>query len=162
MYIVTSGSKYLDIDAYAGIIAYAEFFRINGISAQAVSTAKFNNSITSTLLNLDVKLDEYQKNDDDKYILVDISNEKYFDKIVDKSNIIEIIDHHIGFEEYWKNKLGEKSHIEFIGSVATIIVELYEKNNILDKMSKEIAVLLMCAILDNTLNFKAKVTTRKG
>lgn len=38
MKIVTSGSKYIDIDAYAGIIAYANLLNLNGISAKAVST----------------------------------------------------------------------------------------------------------------------------
>ena len=42
-----------------------------------------------------------------------------------------------------------------------IIVEDYEKENLLSSMSKDIAILLMSAILDNTLNFKAKVTNKR-
>ena len=161
MIIVTSGSNYIDIDAYAGIIAYANLLNLKGIPAKAVSTAKLNESITPSLLNLNTVLDEYEKSDSDNFIILDVSNKDYFDNIVNESKIIEIIDHHTGFEEYWKNILKEKSRIEFIGAVATIIVEDYEKENLLDNMSKDIALLLMSAILDNTLNFKAKVTDQR-
>ena len=161
MKIVTSGSKYLDIDAYSGIIAYSNLLRLKGIQAKAVSTAKLNESITSSLLELKTKLDKYEEKEDDEFIIIDVSNKDYFDEIVKESKIVEVIDHHIGFEEYWKNKLGENSKIEFIGSVATLIVEDYEKENLLEKMSKDIAILLMSAILDNTLNFQAKVTNER-
>ena len=161
MNIVTSGSNYIDIDAYAGIIAYANLLNLKGIPAKAVSTAKLNESITPSLLNLNTVLDEYKKSDSDNFIILDVSNKDYFDNIVNESKIVEIIDHHTGFEEYWKNILKEKSRIEFIGAVATIIVEDYEKEDLLGNMSEDIALLLMSAILDNTLNFKAKVTNRR-
>lgn len=161
MYIVTSGSKYIDIDAYATIIAYANLLNLKGIPAKAVSTSKLNESITSSLLNLHIGLDSYTKSDSDCFIIVDVSNKDFFDKIVDDRRIVEIIDHHFGFEEYWNSILKEKSRIEFIGAVATIIVEDYEKNGLLDYMSKDIAMLLMSAILDNTLNLKAKITNER-
>jgi len=161
MIIVTSGNRYIDIDAYSGCIAYAYLLNLKGIEARAVSTAKPNESITTNLLNLDTKLDKYQESNSNQFVIIDVSNKDFFDTMVNESNIIEIIDHHYGYEEYWKNKLGEKFKIEFIGAVATIIVELYEKENLLNKMTKDIAELLMSAILDNTLNFKAKVTTKR-
>lgn len=159
MKIITSGSIYIDIDAYASCIAYRELLNLKGIEAKAVTTAKLNESVTESLLQLNKKLDEYEKSNKEEYIIIDVSNKDFFDKIVQEDKIIEIIDHHVGFEKEWERRLGEKSNIEFIGAVATIIVERYEKENLLDKMSKEIAYLLMAAILDNTLNFKAKITT---
>lgn len=160
MIIVTSGRKYMDIDAYAGCIAYANLLKLKGIEAKAMSTAKINRSVTQNLLKLNSKLDDNVViNNDDEFVIIDLSNKDFLDKIVDQNKIIEIIDHHAGYEEYWKNKLGEKARIEFIGAVATIIVELYEKENLMEKMTNDIAILLMSAILDNTLNFKAKITT---
>lgn len=161
MIIVTSGNRYIDIDAYAGCIAYAYLLNLKGIKAKAVSTAKINESITTNLLNLETKLDKYKESDNNQFVIIDVSNKDYFDDIVNEKQIIEVIDHHLGYEEYWENRLGEKSKIEFIGAVATIIVELYEKENLLNKMPKDIAELLMSAILDNTLNFKAKVTNKR-
>lgn len=161
MVVVTSGKKYIDIDAYAGCIAYAQLLNLKGIKSKAISKAKLNESITKSLLNLNIKLDKYEPKEDDEYIIIDVSNKNYFDTFVREEKIIEIIDHHVGHEKYWKNKLKEKAKIEFIGSVATIIVELYEKENLINKISKDLAILLISAILDNTLNLKAKITTQR-
>ncbi len=161
MKIVTSGSKYIDIDAYAACIAYSHLLKLKGIQSKAISTAKLNESITKRLLELDVKLDKYKPAKDDEFIIIDVSDRNFFDNIVIENKIIEVIDHHIGFEDYWKERLGNNSKIEFIGSVATIIFELYEKENLQDKITKDIAYLMMSAILDNTLNFKAKITKNR-
>lgn len=161
MIVVTSGKKYIDIDAYAGCIAYAKLLNLKGINAKAVSTAKLNESITPSLLDLNIKLDEYKPSENDEYVVIDVSNKDYFDTFVKEENIIEIIDHHVGYEKYWKDKLNQKSQIEFIGSVVTMIVELYEKENLIQEISKDLAILLISAILDNTLNLKAKITTER-
>lgn len=159
MVVITSGKKYIDIDAYAGCIAYARLLNLNNIEAKAISTAKLNESITPSLMKLSSKLDEYKPNDNDEYIIIDVSNKDYFDTFVKEEKIIQIIDHHVGYEEYWKSKLKEKAQIEFIGAVSTIIFELYEKENLVQYLTKDLAILLMSAILDNTLNLKAKITT---
>lgn len=161
MKIVTSGSRYIDIDAYAGCISYSYLLNLKGIQSKAVSTSKLNESITKELLELETKLDKYTPTEGDEFIIIDVSDKDFFDNIVRENKITEIIDHHIGFEEYWKERLGDNSKIEFIGSVVTIIFELYEKENLQDKITKDIAYLMMAAILDNTLNFKAKVTTNR-
>ena len=161
MKIVTSGCKYIDIDAYGGIIAYSYLLNLKGIPAKAVSTSPLNESITPTLLHLDIKLDKYEKSNDDEFIIVDVSNKDFFDDIVDENRIIEVIDHRTGFKEYWENILKEKAKIEFIGAAATLIVEEYEKEDLLSSMPKNIALLLLAGILDNTLNLKAQVTTQR-
>lgn len=161
MIVVTSGSKYLDIDAYACSIAYAQLLNLLGINAKAVSTANLNNSITNSLRNLNTKLDNYQVKDDDQYVVVDVSNPDFFDKFVKQENIIKVIDHHVGFEKYWNNIIMNNANIEFIGAAATLVYEEYEKNNMQDKISIDVAKLLMAAILDNTLNFTATVTSNR-
>lgn len=161
MKIVTSGSRYIDIDAYAGCISYSYLLNLKGIQSKAVSTAKLNESITKKLLELDIKLSKYKPTEDDEFIIIDVSDKNFFDNIVKENKITEVIDHHTGFEDYWKQRLGNNSKIEFIGSVVTIIFELYEKENLQDKITKDIAYLMMSAILDNTLNFKAKVTNNR-
>ena len=161
MVVVTSGSKYMDIDGYACSIAYARLLNLLGINAKAISSADLNNSITNSLRNLNTKLDNYQAKDDDKYVIVDVSNPKFFDKFVKQENVIKVIDHHVGYEEFWRDRIGENANIEFIGAAATLVFEEYEKNNMLDNMSADVAKLLMAAILDNTLNFTAKVTNNR-
>lgn len=161
MKVVTSGSRYIDIDAYAGCIAYSYLLNLRGIQSKAVSTAKLNESITEKLLELDIKLDQYKPTKEDEFIIIDVSDKNFFDDIIKENKIIEVIDHHTGFEDYWKQRLGNNAKIEFIGSVVTIIFELYEKENLQDNITKDIAYLMMAAILDNTLNFKAKLTSQR-
>jgi len=161
MIVVTSGKKYIDIDAYASCIAYAKLLNLKGLEAKTASTAKLNESITTSLKKFNMGWDNYVPNEDDRYIVIDVSNKDYFDTFIKEENIIEIIDHHPGFEEYWTNKLKERANIESLGSVATVIFELYEKENLVNEITKDIAILLMAAILDNTLNFKAKITNER-
>ena len=157
MIVITVGKSYIDIDGYASSIAYRELLRMQGLDAMFVSDAILNYSITNSLLNLPYSTDKYEIQELDKFIILDLSNKDYFPSFVKEENIIEIIDHHPGFEEYWK----DKSIIEEIGSVATIIVEKYEESNLLSKMDLSIAKLLMAAILDNTLNFTASITKER-
>ena len=159
MIVITVGKSYIDIDGYASSIAYRELLRMQGIESKFVSNAVLNYSITDSLKNIPYSIDNYSINSNDKYIILDLSNKSYFPEFVDEDSIVEIIDHHPGFEEYWNNKLSRKAIIEQIGSVATIIVEKYEQDGLLDRMDKDIAKLLMAAILDNTLNFTANITT---
>ena len=162
MIIVTSGSRYIDIDAYASIIAYAKFLNLKGNNAIAYSSSPLNESVTASLRNNKYTISRHVDfNNDDKFIILDVSDPNFFDKSVDMNRIIHIIDHHYGFENYWDSNHNINAIIENIGAVATIIFELYEKENLLDSLDKDICLLLMAAILDNTLNFKAKPTTSR-
>jgi nanoRNase/pAp phosphatase (c-di-AMP/oligoRNAs hydrolase) len=162
MIVVTSGSRYLDIDSYACCVAYAELLRLLGKDAKAISTAPLNKSITPDLRALPEAISsEYQPAPDDSYIIMDLSDARFFDKVVDTSRIVELFDHHPGFEAEWSEKLGPASHIEFIGSAATLVFEQWERAGKSREMSQGSAQLIAAAILDNTLNFSAYVTTER-
>ena len=161
MIVITVGKSYVDIDGYASSIAYRELLKLKNIDSVFVSNAFLNYSITDSLKNSFYSTDNYTISDDDKFIILDLSDKSYFPKFVNENNIVELIDHHPGFEDYWINKLGNKAIIEPIGSVATIIFEKYENDGLLSKMSREVAILLMAAILDNTLNFTANITSNR-
>jgi len=159
MKIITSGLSYLDIDGYAACLTYAELLNLQGIPAVAVSTSVINNSVTDTIRSWDVNFtSDYEKNENDTFIVLDVSDPNSFDKVVVLDKIEEVIDHHIGYEKYWKNKLGDKSEISFIGSVCTIIYERWLDSGLINKMSTTSARLLVSGILDNTLNLKASIT----
>lgn len=158
MIVITSGKRYLDIDAYASMLAYRELLKLKGVEAKAVSNVPFNKSVPPSLLALPLKLDAYEVNVGDQFIVLDVSNKDFFASFVELDHIIEIIDHHPGNETFWADYSLNKCIIEPIGAVATIIVEFYLKENLLDRMDKSIAKLLMAAILDNTLYFGAKIT----
>jgi inorganic pyrophosphatase/exopolyphosphatase len=159
MKVITSGSAYIDIDAYACIVAYAELLQEQGIEAIAVSTSVLNESITATVQGWPTPLKTtYTPAPDDTFTLVDVSESDYFDTIVDVSKVDEIIDHHPGFEGYWQEHIGDRAHIEFIGAACTLVYERWKAAGLLERMSVTSARLLICGILDNTLNFGAKVT----
>src|SRR5687767_2635421 len=113
MKIITAGSTYSDIDVYGGIIAYAELLQKQGFKAQAVTTAKLNDSVPPLVRKWKVDLlQKYAPNAEDSYTLIDISEPQYFEKFVDLSRIEEVIDHHPGFEEFWQERIGKNACIE--------------------------------------------------
>lgn len=162
MKIVTSGWPYIDIDAYAGIVAYAELLQQQGTESAAISTAPWNESISNTVRSWNAPLgNEYLPSLTDTFVVIDLSDPNYFDTFVELERVDEVIDHHPGFEQYWKEKIGSRSHIEPLGSACTQVYELWQASGLMGDMSQLSARLLICGILDNTLNFGAKITTER-
>lgn len=159
-FIITSGKKYIDIDAYAGCIAYKILLTNLGYKTVAITSSSYNESISKIITDLGFDFDIYVPKLEDEYIILDVSNPDMFDRNVIMDRIVRIIDHHTGFENYWNEK-GVKTEIEFIGSICTIIYEKYEKYNKLDVLDSKLCKLLIAGILDNTLNLKASITTKR-
>ena len=158
--VITSGRKYIDIDAYASMIAYRELLRaMNNNGAIASTTATLNQSVPPLILDLKYSLDEPIDNENDKYILLDVSNPDFFDEQVRSDKIIEIIDHHTGFEQHWAKYPNIKTQIEFIGSVCTLVCEKIIQSRHVEILDTDLCKLLVAGILDNTLNLKASITT---
>jgi inorganic pyrophosphatase len=158
--VVTTGSSHVDIDAYGGCVAYAELLRLQGHDAVAMSTAALNESIPATVRSWQVPWqNEYVPADTDTFILIDVSEPDYLEKTIIPEKVEEVIDHHAGFEQYWHDRIGDKADIEFIGAACTQVYERWKSAGLMSKMSVISARLLVCGILDNTLNFGAKVTT---
>lgn len=162
MEVVTTGRLYLDIDAYAGIVAYAELLQAQGLDAAAVSGAPFNSSVSRTirLWSSPLKTD-YRPDPDDTFAVIDVSNPEHFDGMVNLSRVVTVIDHHVGFESYWHDRIGDNASIEFIGAACTLVYERWQRAGLLDSMSQLSARLLVSGILDNTLNFGASVTDQR-
>lgn len=163
MIIITSGKKYLDIDAFACCFAYNRLLRILGEDSIVLSTAYINKSVIPEFRNKNFILSRSytKKNEHDSFVIMDVSNPNYFEDFVELNKINTIIDHHSGFENYWKDKLGDFAKIEFIGSAATLVFEEFEKKSLTNFIDTDIAQLLMAAILDNTLNFSANITSTR-
>lgn len=160
MRIITGGKPFIDSDAYGGMLAYAELLNKQGIAARPVSTSVFNASITPTVLSWKGVLEtEYRLDPADTFTLIDNANLDYLDPIVDIDRIDEIIDHHPGFEAFWRAKIGAKAHIELVGAACTLVCEHWLRAGLIEQMSQTSARSLICGILDNTLNFGAKITT---
>lgn len=160
--IITAGSTYLDIDAYACCVAMKELLTCKGEKAIAYSCAACNYSVCNSLIEegqiLDALPPDYRP-EDSKYIIVDVSDPEYIKSAVPLDRVAAVYDHHAGFEEYWRSRIGENSHIEFIGAAATLIFREWKNAGLLDNMTRPAALLLIAAILDNTLNLTSSNTT---
>lgn len=161
--IITAGSTYLDIDAYACAIAMAELLVLKGKNATAYSQAPYNYSICPSF----VREEQMQRQlplcskKDMQYIIVDVSDPEYIKNDVPLDQVIAVYDHHVGFEAYWQNRIGDRAQIEFIGAAATLIYEEWRKMHLTHKMCPNTAKLLLAAILDNTLNLTSSNTTMR-
>lgn len=162
--IITAGSTYLDIDAYACMAALAELLRLKGKNVVAYSCAPCNYSVCNLLIAEGQIMRELPSDisaETASYIIVDVSDPEFLKTSVPLDQVTEVYDHHVGFEDYWSEKIGDDSHIEFIGAAATLIYREWNKVGLQDKMSRETALLLLAAILDNTLNLTSSNTTEE-
>ena len=160
--IVTAGSTYLDIDAYACCIAMRELLTLKGETVVAWSQAQVNYSVCPSLtvegeIFRTLPADCLPEGGD--YIIVDVSDPDYIKDSVPLERVTEVYDHHVGFEAYWAERIGEGAHIEFIGAAATLVYREWRKSGLTHRMSRGTARLLVAAILDNTLNLTSSNTT---
>ena len=163
MIIITAGKTYLDIDAYASMIAYRELLRaMTGEDVYAFSNAKINQTIPSMLRSLKYTLDKKPVGlETAKIIIVDVSDPEYFEDFAKEDRIVEIIDHHPGYEKYWSERPKIKSQIETIGAVCTQIYERFVKLGKTNLLDKDLCKLLVAGILDNTINLQSKNTSER-
>jgi inorganic pyrophosphatase/manganese-dependent inorganic pyrophosphatase len=157
--VVTTGTRFTDIDGLACVIGYRE---IPPEPPLPVIAGELNQSVTTKIRNWSLNyLITVPKGEEYDFVVVDVSEASQLAGFVNKDRIIELYDHHFGFEKYWQEKLGEKAKIEPVGACATLIWEEFKKRNPGKKLSPLAANLLYTAIVSNTLNFQASVTTER-
>jgi inorganic pyrophosphatase/manganese-dependent inorganic pyrophosphatase len=159
MIVVSSGKKYLDIDGVACAIAYQELLTLQGEEAIAVFSAPLNQSVTPLARKHGLPYQTTCPENTNEFVVVDVSDPDHFDPCVKREAVIEIFDHHAGFEIFWQEKLHEHAHIKMIGACATLIYEAYEKLGFVSRMSVRAANLLAIAIVSNTVSFKVPITS---
>ncbi len=161
-YIITAGCSYLDIDAYACMVAMARLLRLQGEDAIAYSPAYCNYSVCRSLVKEEQivrTLPSDYSLENAKFIIVDVSDPHFLEQNIPLDHVVAVYDHHAGFEKYWNDRVGDGVHIEFIGAAATLIFREWKRAGLQDKMTRETAQLLVAAILDNTLNLTSANTT---
>lgn len=160
--IITAGSTYLDIDAYACCVGMAELLNLRGEKAVAYSCANYNYSVCPSLVGegqiMDVLPPEVNPGGAG-YVIVDVSDPEYIQREVPLERVVAVYDHHVGFEEYWRDRIGDGARIEFIGAAATLIFREWKAAGLVERMSRSTALLLIAAILDNTLDLTSSNTT---
>ncbi len=148
-----------DLDGTAGAVAYAEYLNKNGVNATAGVMGEMHDEAKYIYKRFNFPLPESVKGDTgyDAVVLADASDMKGLEGNIDPVKVVEIIDHRkINEAHLFPNS---KVQIEMVGAAATLVAEkFYNTNTEISKMS---ATLLYGAIVSNTLNFKATLTTER-
>lgn len=90
-------------------------------------------------------------------ILVDHNEFSQSVPAIEKAEVLEVVDHHRIYDFYSKKPIMFRN--EIVGSTATIITGLYIENQV--DIPKNIAGLLLGAMISDTLNFQSPTTTEK-
>jgi inorganic pyrophosphatase/exopolyphosphatase len=159
-HIVTSRYPFIDIDAYGAMVGYSDFLNMQGLKTIAATSSRLNESIPESLRSLGAPVEiGYKPEPGETFGVVDVSDTKDFDPMINPERLTEVIDHHPGFEAYWRRYLREYAQIEVVGSCCTLIYEHWARAALLNAMGQRTATLMAAGILDNTLNFQAHITT---
>ena len=142
-----------DMDGVACAYAYAELLRSQGHDAVAAIFGRPDQEAEYVLAHFNVpSLEDAAYYLDRDIILVDASDTTGIPKVVDPAQVVEIIDHRQVHEAHLF--VNAKLQIELVGAAATLVAEKFT-----GEISRESAALLYCAIVSNTINFMASVTT---
>lgn len=160
-HIVVGGSAYADIDVLACIAAYTQLLNLKGCHTQGIITGPWNQTISHSVRQWRTEIEKQflPLEDSCNFVLVDISDPKFIEPFVEIEKVVEVYDHHYGYEDFWKKRLPNSTFIEYVGACATLIWERFKKDGLQNSISTINANLLYTAIFANTLNFKSQVTT---
>ena len=154
-YIITSGKGYLDIDALACGLALEYLLKYQGVDSTFISTAQINSTVPDEFVNSIIVKKPREIRGTDRFIICDVSDPQAFDRFVEEPKIVEIIDHHFGFEAYWQGKLAENSDIRPVAACASQICERFIEAKV--EPPPDLAKLLLLAIISNSLNMQLEL-----
>lgn len=151
------GHKSPDTDATIAPLAYAWFLNKIGKSAESFVLGELNREtkfvLESNKTQAPKLLDKLQEGEE--VVILDTNNPEELPEEVSGAKIITIIDHHKLAGLKTENPL--EVYMKPVGCSSTLVYELMSKQNVTP--SKEIATLLLSAILSDTLKFTSPTTT---
>lgn len=156
--ILIFGHQNPDTDTICSAIAYADLKNKLGFNAEPVRLGQVNGETQYALdyfKQESPRLVETAANEVNGVILVDHNERQQSIKDIEEVQVLEVIDHHriANFET------AEPLHYraEPVGCTATILNKMYKENNV--KIEKEIAGLMLSAIISDSLLFKSPTCT---
>ncbi|WNV79782.1 manganese-dependent inorganic pyrophosphatase [Bacillus atrophaeus] len=158
--ILIFGHQNPDTDTICSAIAYADFKNKLGFNTEPVRLGQVNEETKYALdyfKKESPRLVETAANEVNGVILVDHNERQQSIKDIEDVQILEVIDHHriANFETsepvYYR--------AEPVGCTATILNKLYKENNV--TIEKEIAGLMLSAIISDSLLFKSPTCTEQ-
>lgn len=163
--VFVSGHKSPDTDSIAAALSYSYLKRRLGMDAVAVRAGEINKESRFALDYFDLEepilvTSVARKNPEDekqKVILVDHNESKQTIDGMDDAEVLEIIDHHRFGDFESENPIFIL--VRPVGCVNTVIYGLYKANHI--KPSREIAGIMLSAIISDTVLFRSPTTTEE-
>lgn len=158
--VLVFGHKNPDTDTICSAIAYAELKKALGLDAEAIRLGEVSAETQFALDTFNVtapRLVEKVANETNNVILVDHNERQQSADDIEQVRVLEVIDHHriANFETsdplYYR--------CEPVGCTATILNKLYKENNV--EIKKEVAGLMLSAIISDTLLFKSPTCTEQ-
>ncbi|MDK8641196.1 manganese-dependent inorganic pyrophosphatase [Niallia taxi] len=158
--VLVFGHKNPDTDTICSAIAYAELKKALGVEAEAVRLGDINGETQFALDTYKAEAPRYiQKasEETDSVILVDHNEFQQSVEDIKEVSILEVIDHHRIANFETSDPLYYRA--EPVGCTATILNKLYKENNV--EIKKEIAGLMVSAIISDSLLFKSPTCTEQ-
>lgn len=151
------GHKNPDTDSICSVIGYAAFKQATGTEAEAIRCGEINKETEFALDYFKVDAPDFVEKLEAKQPVIQVDHNEpgqAIDGLAD-AELLEIVDHH---------RLGGVNtanpifvHIEPVGCTATIIANMFWKNDI--KLPNNVAGLLLSAILSDTVLYKSPTCT---
>ncbi|WP_027415856.1 manganese-dependent inorganic pyrophosphatase [Aneurinibacillus terranovensis] len=158
--ILVFGHKNPDTDSICSAIAYAELKTRLGLNVEPVRLGSINGEAQFALDHFQVeapRLVETVANEVNAVILVDHNERQQSAIDIDQVRVLEVIDHHRIANFETSGPLYYRA--EPVGCTATILKKLYKENGI--TIRKEIAGLMLSAIISDSLLFKSPTCTEE-
>ncbi|MEK5442847.1 MULTISPECIES: manganese-dependent inorganic pyrophosphatase [unclassified Fredinandcohnia] len=156
--VLVFGHKNPDTDTICSAIAYAELKKNLGLNAEPVRLGEINGETQYALDYFKAeapRLVENVANEVQSVILVDHNERQQSADGLENVKIKEVIDHHRVANFETSDPLYFR--VEPVGCTATILNKLYKENNV--EITKEIAGLMLSAIISDSLLFKSPTCT---
>ncbi|WP_338469311.1 manganese-dependent inorganic pyrophosphatase [Niallia sp. XMNu-256] len=158
--VLVFGHKNPDTDTICSAIAYANLKSELGVNAEPIRLGEINSETKYALEYFQVnvpRLVEKVSEEASQVILVDHNERQQSADDIDDVRILEVIDHHRIANFQTSDPLYYRA--EPVGCTATILNKLYKENGV--KVRKEIAGLMLSAIISDSLLFKSPTCTEQ-
>ncbi len=161
MSVCVVGHSNPDTDSVAAAISFAHYLSATGTDAKAtmqIAAADLNPESKVVLDKFGVATPETMTDAGGKDVaLVDFSDMGQAPANIDKANVIGVVDHH---------KIGDLTtngpiffYAKPVGCSCTVLYEMYKDNNV--AIPKDVAGVMVSAILSDTVNFKSPTCTEE-
>ncbi len=159
--IIVIGHENSDTDSVCSAIALAELLKAEGKEAGAFRKGCLNKETAFALktARAEQKIKEIKKVEVGReFFLVDFNEKAQSPVDVASGRLIGLIDHHKVALEF---KTEEPTYLRFepLGSSSTIVAKIYTEKKI--EMTGQVAKLLLCGIISDTLNLTSPTTTEE-